>query len=577
MNAQETYEFWLSSPYFDEAAKKELYAIINDKKEIEDRFYCDLEFGTGGLRGILGMGTNRMNIYTVRKATQGLANYIIKAQAQKRGVAIAFDSRRMSPEFADEAARCLAANNICAYIFPSLRPTPILSFALRELGCTAGIVITASHNPAEYNGYKVYWEDGAQITAPRDHEIIHEINAILDYSQVKIITKAAAQAAGLYREISPEIDDQYIAALKKIVLRPESIKAAASNLKIVYTPLHGTGNLPVRRILEELGFENVYVVAEQEKPDGNFPTVPYPNPEDKNAFDLALKLAKEVDADLILATDPDADRLGVYAKDSRTGGYMAFSGNMLGALLMEYELSQRQMLGKLPENGAVVTTIVSGKMSQEIAKKYHVKLIETLTGFKYIGEQIKFFEQDHSYTYLFGYEESYGCLVGTHARDKDAVAAVMVLCEAAAYYWQQGITLCDQMEKLFTTYGYYKEELCTVTLKGQDGAKHIAAMMEQVRAQAPEIIGNFHVMEFRDYSKSMQLEYATGKKTPIALPKSNVLYLAFEGGAWCCIRPSGTEPKIKFYVGVCEKNSMDASQKLKAFTCLIYKFIDNII
>lgn len=563
MNARETYEFWLSSPYFNEAAKEELYTIINDEKEIEDRFYRDLEFGTGGLRGVLGMGTNRMNIYTVRKATQGLANYIIKLQAQAKGVAIAFDSRRMSPEFADEAACCLAANNICVYIFSSLRPTPILSFALRQLGCIAGIVITASHNPAEYNGYKVYWEDGAQITTPRDYEIIREVNAITDYAQVKTIKKTAAKAAGLYREISSEMDDRYIAELKKLVLNPESIAVEASSLKIVYTPLHGTGNFLVQRILKEFGFENVYIVAEQEKPDGNFPTVLYPNPEDENTFSLALKLAKEVDADLVLATDPDADRLGLYAKDSGTGEYMKFNGNMLGALLMDYELSQRQMMGKLPENSAVVTTIVSGKMSQKIAKKYHVNLIETLTGFKYIGEQIKLFEQNHSYTYLFGYEESYGCLIGTHARDKDAIAAVIAVCEAAAYYRQQGITLCDQMMKLFTTYGYYKEGLYTVTLKGKDGAKHIANMMEQIRARVPETIGDFHVIEFRDYYKGIQIKCDTNEKNSIVLPKSNVIYFSLEEEAWCCVRPSGTEPKIKFYIGVCGKDNMEASQKYK--------------
>ncbi|MCR2023056.1 phospho-sugar mutase, partial [Blautia pseudococcoides] len=447
MNAGKIYEFWLKDSYFDEDTKEELRNIAEDEKEIEERFYRDLEFGTGGLRGIIGAGTNRMNIYTVRKATQGLANFILKEKAEKKGVAIAYDSRNMSPEFAKETALCMAANGIKAYIFPSLRPTPILSFALRELGCTAGVVVTASHNPPEYNGYKVYWEDGAQITHPKDKEIIGEVSAITDYSQVKTTTEDAAVKAGLYEVIGTDMDDKYMKALKKLILHPEVIREVADSLKIVYTPLHGTGNLPVRRVLKELGFNHVYVVKEQELPDGNFPTVSCPNPEDKNAFSLALKLAKEVNADIVLATDPDADRLGVYAKNTKTGEYVSFTGNMSGMLILEYILSQRKAMNRLPKNGAVVTTIVSGKMAREITKAYNVDLIETLTGFKYIGEQIKFFEQNHEHEYIFGYEESYGCLVGTHARDKDAVAAVMALCEVAAWCKYQGITLADQMEK----------------------------------------------------------------------------------------------------------------------------------
>lgn len=562
MKARETYEFWLENSYFDETTKEELRSIADDEKEIEERFYRDLEFGTGGLRGIIGAGTNRMNIYTVRKATQGLANFILKEGAEKKGVAIAYDSRNMSPEFAQEAALCLAANGIKAYIFPSLRPTPMLSFTLRELGCTAGIVVTASHNPPEYNGYKVYWEDGAQITAPKDSQIIGEVNAITDYAQVKTMTREAAEAAGLYEVIGSEIDDKYIEALKKLALHPEIIREEAANLKIVYTPLHGTGNLPVRRILKELGFTQVYIVKEQELPDGNFPTVSYPNPEDKNAFVLALKLAKEVDADIVLATDPDADRLGVYAKDTETGEYQSFTGNMSGMLILEYILSQKKAMGILPENGAVVTTIVSGKMSREITADYGVKLIETLTGFKYIGEQIKFFEQNHDHEFLFGYEESYGCLVGTHARDKDAVVAVMALCEVAAWCKHQGITLCDQMKKLFDTYGYYKEGLSTVTLKGQDGAKKIQEMMENIRKDVPEQIGGVKVTQFRDYREDVQLDCVTGEKTVTGLPKSNVLYFELEGGTWCCIRPSGTEPKIKFYIGVKGADEKEAEEKL---------------
>ena len=566
MDAKKRYEEWLENPYFDEATKSELKSIANDEKEIEERFYRDLEFGTGGLRGIIGAGTNRMNIYTVRKATQGLSNFILKEKAEKKGVAIAFDSRNMSPEFAEEAALCLAANGIKAYIFPSLRPTPMLSFALRELGCTAGIVVTASHNPPEYNGYKVYWEDGAQITYPKDEQIIGEVNAVTDYASVKTMSREEAEKAGLYQVIGPEIDDKYIEALKSLAIHPEIIREEAQNLKIVYTPLHGTGNIPVRRILKELGFEKVYVVKEQELPDGNFPTVSYPNPEDKNAFTLALELAKEVDADIVLATDPDADRLGVYAKDAKTGEYMSFTGNMSGMLILEYILSQRKALGTLPENGAVVTTIVSGKMSKEITKEYGMTLIETLTGFKYIGEQIKFFEQTGSHEYVFGYEESYGCLVGTHARDKDAVVAVMALCEVAAYCRHQGITLCDQMETLFKKYGYYKEGLCTVTLKGQEGAKKIQSMMEQIRTNVPDTVGGLKVLRFRDYRENIIRDCATGEETATGLPRSNVLYFELENDAWCCIRPSGTEPKIKFYIGVKGSDDADAQEKLDTLT-----------
>lgn len=583
MNAREKYEEWLESPYFDEKTKTELREIESDEAQIEDRFYKDLEFGTGGLRGVIGAGTNRMNIYTVRKATQGLANYIMKESGSSgRGgkdddtpaVAIAYDSRHMSKEFADEAACCLAANGIMARVFPSLRPTPVLSFALRELGCIAGIVVTASHNPPEYNGYKVYWEDGAQITAPRDQEIIREVNAITDYAQVKTMEKAEAEKQGLYRPIGAEIDDRYMEELKKLVLEPDIVRAEAKKLKIVYTPLHGTGNLPVRRILKELGFEQVYVVKEQELPDGDFPTVSYPNPEDAKAFALALKLAKEVDADVVLATDPDADRLGIYAKDAATGEYMSFTGNMSGMLIMEYRLSRRKAQGRLPENGAVVTTIVSGKMSKAVAEAYGVKRIETLTGFKYIGEQIKFFEQEHTFEYLFGYEESYGCLVGTYARDKDAVAAVMALCEAAAWYHYHGLTLCDQMRNLYRTYGYYREGLCTVTLRGQDGVRKIKAIMENVRASVPEKIGGARVTQFRDYRENLVLNCEIGVRTASGLPKSDVLYFELEGGAWCCVRPSGTEPKIKFYIGVVGSDEDDAAEKLEHMTDAVQKLAE---
>ena len=563
MDAMKNYEFWCTSPYFDEATKAELLAIKDDEKEITERFYRELEFGTGGLRGILGAGTNRMNIYTVRKATQGLANFIIKEHAQEKGVAISFDSRHMSPEFAKETALCMAANGIKAYIFPSLRPTPMLSFAVRELHCTAGVMVTASHNPPEYNGYKVYWEDGAQITAPKDVEIINEVQSIIDYGALKTMSEEDAKAAGLYEVIGSEIDDKYMEALKKLVLRPEAIKEQADKLKIVYTPLHGTGNLPVRRVLKELGFTQVHVVEEQELPDGDFPTVSYPNPEDKKAFALALKLAKEVDADIVLATDPDADRLGVYAKNTETGEYQSFTGNMSGMLILEYLLSQRKELGILPENGAVVTTIVSGKMAREIAKAYNVTLIETLTGFKYIGEQIKFFEQSGAHNYVFGLEESYGCLAGTYARDKDACVAVMMLCEVAAYYKQQGKTLWDAMVDMYEEYGYYKEGLATMTLKGIDGAKEIQTMMTNFRENPPKELGGFKVLAVRDYKADVRVDLVSGEKSATGLPSSNVLYYELENNAWCCVRPSGTEPKIKFYFGVKGTSLEDAAKKLE--------------
>lgn len=559
-NVKKNYEYWCTSPIFDDATKAELKSLEGNEDEIFDRFYRELEFGTGGLRGVIGAGTNRMNFYTVGKATQGLANFINKQGAAAKGVAIAFDSRRMSPEFADTAACVLAANGIKAYIFDSLRPTPELSFALRTLGCTAGIVVTASHNPPEYNGYKVYWEDGAQITAPKDAQIIGEVNAIKDYAEIKKMTTEEAKAAGLYEVIGKEIDDKYMEALKKLVLHPEAIKQMASSLKIVYTPLHGTGNVPVRRVLKELGFEQVTVVPEQELPDGNFPTVSYPNPEDKKAFALALDLAKKVDADLVLATDPDADRLGVYAKDTKTGEYKVFTGNMSGMLICEYEMSQKKALGILPDNGALVTTIVSSNMAQAVAKEYGMKFIECLTGFKYIGEQIKFFEQTGSNEYVFGFEESYGCLVGTHARDKDAVVAVMALCEAAAYYKTQGITLWDQMLNIYNKYGYYKEDLFTMTFKGADGAKKMQDMMDAYRKNTPKQVGAYKVLRLRDYKNDVITDLATGETVPTGLPKSNVLYFELENDAWFCVRPSGTEPKIKFYAGI-KGNSLDDSAK----------------
>ena len=573
MGYMEVYKSWCDNMHFDEATRDELKSIANDEKEIEDRFYKDLEFGTGGLRGVIGNGTNRMNIYTVRKATQGLANFIIKEGAADRGVAIAFDSRRMSPEFADEAALCLNANGIKAYIFPSLRPTPELSFALRDLNCIAGIVVTASHNPPEYNGYKVYWKDGAQITAPKDSQIISEVKAVTDYNTVKTMDKDEAKACGLYNVIGYDMDDRYMAALKKMSINGDIIKKVADDIKIVYTPFHGTGNIPVRRVLKELGFKHVYVVPEQEKPDPDFTTLEYPNPEDPKAFTLALKLAKEVDADIVLATDPDADRLGVYSKDTKTGEYQSFTGNMSAMLIAEYILSQRQEKGLLHKNGAFVKTIVSTNMADSIAKEYNLKLIEVLTGFKFIGEQIKFFEQQGTYEYEFGFEESYGCLVGTHARDKDAIVAVMALCEAAAYYKNKGLTLWDQMINIYEKYGYYKEGQVAITMKGAEGAGKIAKMMDDLRNNTPSKIGNWTVLEARDYKKDECVNMVTGDKHSTGLPNSNVLYYDLSDNAWCCARPSGTEPKIKFYMGVKGSSIEDAAAKEEALKKAVMELV----
>lgn len=563
-NYKDVYEQWVNNPLFGQETKDELLAIKDDEKEIEERFYCDLVFGTAGLRGIIGAGTNRMNIYVVRKATQGLANYIIKAGKQDKGVAIAYDSRRMSPEFSMEAALCLAANGIKAYRFESLRPTPELSFAVRYLDCVAGINVTASHNPPEYNGYKVYWEDGAQITPPHDQGIMAEVKAITDFADTKTMDMVEAKKKGLLVTIGSEVDDAYMGELKKLILNQDAIDKYGKDLKIVYTPLHGTGNIPVRRILKEIGFENVYVVPEQELPDGEFPTVEYPNPEAKEAFTLALKLAKEVDADLVLATDPDADRLGCYAKDSKTGEYKVFTGNMLGSLLCEYEVSQmKEKNGSLPADGAIVKTIVTTNMVDAIAKYYGTDLIECFTGFKNIGREILRFEQTGKGTYLFGFEESYGCLIGTHARDKDAVVATMALCEAAAYYRGQGKTLWDAMMDMYEKYGYYVDDIKTVTLKGVEGSKKIGHIMNILRANVPEQVAGYKTKVVRDYRLEYIRNIETGEVKPTGFPNANVLYYELENDAWLAVRPSGTEPKIKFYYGI-KGSSYDEAQKESA-------------
>ena len=574
MSYKAEYEKWCTDPYFDEVTKEELKAIANDEKEIEDRFYKTLEFGTAGLRGVIGAGTNRMNIYTVRQATQGLANYIISQHGQDRGVVIAHDSRNMHDEFTDATALCLAANGIKTYVFKDLRPVPMLSFAVRELHTLAGVVITASHNPREYNGYKVYWEDGAQVTPPHDKNIMDEVVKVTSFDQVKTMDKDAAIAAGLYNIVDDSVDEKYFAELRKLSIHPEIIKEMAKEIKIVYTPFHGSGLLPVKRVLSDLGFEEVYIEPQQAVADGNFPTCPYPNPEVEQAWELALKLAKEKDADIVLATDPDADRLGVYCKDTATGEYVTFTGNMSAMLIAEYMLSQKKAMGLMPENPAFLESVVSTDLAKAIAKEYDVELIEVLTGFKYIGEKILEFEKTGSHNYVFGFEESYGCLPGTYARDKDAPAAVVMLCEVAAFLKKQGKTLWDGMLDIYEKYGYYKEGITTLELKGIDGAAQIQAIMAKAREEVPATIGEYEVLAIRDYKTDMRKDMKTAVTVSTGLPISNVLYYELNNNAWCCVRPSGTEPKIKFYFGVKGDSLKDSEEKLKSLSQNMMKLFE---
>ena len=561
MNYLEEYKKWLELPEFDEKTKQELLKIKDDEKEIEDRFYKELEFGTAGLRGVIGAGTNRMNKYTVGKATQGLANYIIKCGTQDKGVAISYDSRRMSPEFSELTALILNANGIKTYIFNGLRPVPELSFAVRELKCTAGVMITASHNKPKYNGYKVYWDDGSQIISPVDKGIMDEVKNITEYTKIKIMSKQDAENKRLYNVIGKEIDDKYISKLKSMVLNPEIVKEIGKTIKVVYTPLHGAGGESVKRILKEIGLNNVYVVPEQEKPDGNFPTVDYPNPEAKEAFTLALNLAKKVDADIVLANDPDADRLGIYAKDNNTGEYKDFTGNMSALLIAEYRISEMKKRNILPKNGMLISTIVSSNLAKAIANEYNLDFREVLTGFKNIGEQIRIEEEKNDgKKYIFGFEESYGCLIGDYARDKDGISAVMSLCEAACFYMKSGITLWDQMINIYNKYGFYKEGQVSIVLEGASGAQKIKEMMDNLRNNLPEQIGEYKVLEFKDIKLNVTKNLLTGEQTKTGLPTSNVLYYTLENEAWCCVRPSGTEPKIKLYMGIKSK-SMDEAEK----------------
>ena len=575
MNYLEEYEKWCTDPSFDEETREELLKIKGNKEEIEDRFYKELEFGTAGLRGVIGMGTNRMNKYTVGKATQGLANYILEQGVQDKGVAISYDSRKMSDEFSMQTALILNANGIKTYLFEKLRPVPELSFAVRQLKCTAGIMITASHNPPKYNGYKVYWDDGSQIVEPRDKDIIAKVRAITDFKEIKTISKEEAIKKGLFNVIGKEMDDKYIDILKKLVLNPEIVKKEGKELKIVYTPLHGTGNTVASRLLKELGFENVYVVPEQEKPDGNFPTVDYPNPEDKKTFKLALELAKKVDADVVLATDPDADRLGIYAKDTKTGEYMTYTGNMSALLIAEYRISQMKEKGILPKNGMLITTIVSSDLAKAIAANYGLECIEVLTGFKNIGAVIKKAEENKDKTYVFGFEESYGCLIGDYARDKDGISAVMSLCEAAAFYKSKGMTLWDQMMKIYEKYGFYKEDQISIVLEGADGAEKIKEMMTNMRNKDVTKIGDYKVITFKDINRDYVKNMITGEESKANLPKSNVLYYELENNAWCCVRPSGTEPKIKLYMGVKGESEDDAIEKLNKLKTAMDNLVRN--
>lgn len=575
MNYLEEYKRWCEDPSFDEETKKELLEIKNDEEEIKDRFYKELEFGTAGLRGIIGMGTNRMNKYTVGKATQGLANYIIEQGTQDMGVAISYDSRKMSDEFSMQTALILNANGIKTYLFESLRPVPELSFAIRQLKCTAGIMITASHNPPKYNGYKVYWDDGSQIISPRDKDIIAKVRGITDFKEIKTMNREEAIEKGLFNVIGKDMDDKFINKLKSLVLNPEIVKEQGKKLKIVYTPLHGTGNTIAERLLNELGFENVYVVPEQAKPDGNFPTVDYPNPEDKKAFKLALELAKKVDADVVLATDPDADRLGIYAKDAKTGEYMTYTGNMSALLIAEYRISQMKEKGILPADGMFITTIVSSDLAKAIAKYYNLECIEVLTGFKNIGAVIKKAEEKKDKTYVFGFEESYGCLIGDYARDKDGISAVMSLCEAAAYYKSKGLTLWDQMMNIYEKYGYYKEAQISIVLEGAEGAEKIKAMMSNMRNKDIEQIGDYKVIKFKDVDRDYVKDMITGEESNTGLPKSNVLYYELENNSWCCVRPSGTEPKIKLYIGIKGENMENANEKLEKLSKAMEDLVRN--
>jgi len=564
MTVIKTYEMWLGSPCIDELTKEELRAIADLPAEIQDRFYKNLEFGTGGMRGVIGAGTNRINAYTIRRATQGLANYILSfgEETRRKGVVIAHDSRHLSPELSLEAACCLAANDIPVYLFESLRPTPELSFAVRELGATAGIVLTASHNPPEYNGYKVYWEDGAQIAAERADEVIAAIERIDDLGTPRTMTQSAAEEQGLLRWIGREVDDRYMEELRGLVLNPEIAREVGTEMKIVFTPLHGAGNESIQRILREIGMRHVHVVPEQELPDPNFSTVKSPNPEEREAFDLAIRLAGEVGADLIIGTDPDCDRVGVVVRDG-AGEFRVLTGNQTGALLMHYILSQLDERGQMPKGATVIKTIVTSEFGRAVAERYNVDMIEVLTGFKYIGEQIRQYETDGSRTFLFGYEESYGYLSGTFVREKDGVMATMQIAEMAAWYRRKGMTLYDALQDLYREFGHYREKLVSRTMKGIEGMQTISRIMESWRAEPPVAFDGVDVVELRDYLQGSWISRRMDDELTLDLPKENVLHYTLADDSWFCLRPSGTEPKIKVYVAVRGETAEEAEAKVE--------------
>lgn len=569
---REKYNEWINSNTISEEVKTELRAI-KDEKEIEDRFYKELEFGTGGLRGVIGAGTNRMNVYTVGKATQGFADFINETYKNEKSVAIAYDSRNMSKEFAKAAALTLCANDIKVYLYESLRPTPMLSFAVRHLSCKAGIVITASHNPKEYNGYKAYGEDGCQLTDEPAKEVIGYVNRVEDYSKIKTMSEEEALEKGLLVYIGEDVDKAYIESLKSLTIRKELVKDFAKDLKIVYTPIHGSGNVPVRRVLNELGYENVLVVKEQEMPNGNFPTAPYPNPENPDVFKIAMEMANEVNADVIFGTDPDCDRIGVVVKDNQ-GEFKVLTGNQTGMLLVNYLLSSLKELDKLPKNGAVIKTIVTTESVRKMAEAYGVELIDVLTGFKYIGEKIREFEETGSNEYLIGFEESYGYLVGTFARDKDAVVASMLIAEMTLYYKKQGKTLYDALVEIYEQYGYFKESLVSVELKGKEGQEKIGRCLDLLREDEITEVNGVKVVRYFDYKLSIEKDNVSNTTSEINLPKSNVLKYILADDSWFVVRPSGTEPKMKVYLAVKGNSLEDADKKTEEFKSAVMAIVN---
>lgn len=572
MNYLEKYSSWLNSDIIDNKTKEELKSIRNNK-EIEDRFYKDLEFGTGGLRGIIGAGSNRMNVYTVGKATQGLADYLMSTYKDENlSVSIAYDSRIMSKNFAETASRILCGNGVKVNLFESLRPTPVLSYAVKYLKSKAGIVVTASHNPKQYNGYKVYGEDGGQVTDKKAKEIISYVNGVKQLTKIKTMDLKEAKTKGLFNIIEEEIDKTYIENVKGLTIREELVKRQAENLKIIYTPIHGSGNIPVRRVLGELGYKNLYVVPEQEMPDGNFPTVEYPNPENKEVFKIALNMAQKINPDIIFGTDPDCDRIGVIVKDKKDE-YKALNGNMIGVLLTNYILSSLNEKEEIPKDGVIIKTIVTTELATKIAENFNVEVMNVLTGFKYIGEKIKEFSEMNSKTYLFGFEESYGYLAGTFVRDKDAVVASVLICEMALYYKEKGMSLYDALIEIYKKYGFYKENLISINLEGKEGQKKIENILKNLRLLKEDELRESKIVKKYDYKTSIEKNLVNSEDKFIDLPKSNVLKFILEDGSYFVIRPSGTEPKIKIYLSVIGNSLENSEKKMEKFQHLVMDII----